>query len=91
MGIIIFIRSAHQTSIVNVMRESGCEVPEWMLSLKNPNKNLKKNLKKHAPERKSIKTTTKFDERQKKHKQQIIEDSKRKMQKRGAEQMEEDE
>ena len=26
------------TSIANVMRASGCEIPEWMLQMKNPNK-----------------------------------------------------
>ncbi|WFD42656.1 RNA helicase [Malassezia psittaci] len=32
-------------SVVNVMRQSGCEVPEWMLKLPKPSKLLKKNLR----------------------------------------------
>jgi ATP-dependent RNA helicase DDX52/ROK1 len=28
--------TAYLKSIVNVMKESGCDVPEWMLTLKNP-------------------------------------------------------
>lgn len=27
-----------QNSIVNVMRSSGCEVPEWMLNVRKPGK-----------------------------------------------------
>ncbi|PKY37747.1 P-loop containing nucleoside triphosphate hydrolase protein [Rhizophagus irregularis] len=31
-------------SVVNVMKESGCEVPDWMLQLKNPSRESKKRL-----------------------------------------------
>ncbi|KAJ1991387.1 RNA-dependent ATPase rok1 [Coemansia spiralis] len=65
-------------TIVNVMRESGCEVPEWMLQLKNPKKNDKKKLKKAPVERDSISTTPKYDLKRQKHRQQIIEQSKAK-------------
>ncbi|KAI9208868.1 P-loop containing nucleoside triphosphate hydrolase protein [Polychytrium aggregatum] len=64
-------------SIVNVMRESGCEVPEWMLKLKNPSKNAKKELKKKPIERDQIKTVTKRDERQANKKREMVEASKR--------------
>ncbi|KAJ1722128.1 RNA-dependent ATPase rok1 [Coemansia erecta] len=67
-------------TIVNVMRESGCEVPEWMLQLKNPKANDKKNLKKKPLERNAITTVPKYDQRRMKHKQQIIEQSKAKKQ-----------
>lgn len=40
--------------IVNVMRSSGCEVPDWMLALKKPRKGLKKAIAVHAPKRKSV-------------------------------------
>ncbi|CAI2169055.1 5511_t:CDS:10 [Funneliformis geosporum] len=41
-------------SIVNVMRDSGCEVPEWMIQLKNPSKVSKQQLRKKPIERKTI-------------------------------------
>ncbi|KAJ2246961.1 RNA-dependent ATPase rok1, partial [Coemansia sp. RSA 2524] len=46
----------HLKTIVNVMRESGCHVPEWMVELKNPQKKDKKKLKKAPMERASIST-----------------------------------
>ncbi|KAJ1648230.1 RNA-dependent ATPase rok1 [Coemansia erecta] len=67
-------------TIVNVMRQSGCEVPDWMLQLKNPKKNDKKILKKKPLDRGSISTVPKFDKQRQKHKQQIIEQSKAKKQ-----------
>ncbi|KAJ3193598.1 RNA-dependent ATPase rok1 [Irineochytrium annulatum] len=48
--------------VVNVMRQSGCEVPEWMLNVANPSKNLRKQLKNKAIDRDRIDTTPK-DER----------------------------
>lgn len=49
--------AVHLKTVVNVMRQSGCDVPEWMLKLKNPAKNEKKRLKQKAPERKQIRTS----------------------------------
>ncbi|PWY96999.1 putative ROK1-ATP-dependent RNA helicase [Testicularia cyperi] len=46
--------AAHLKTVVNVMRQSGCDVPEWMVKLKNPTKRDRKSLKSHAPDRKSI-------------------------------------
>jgi len=58
-------------SIVNVMRNSGLEVPEWMLQLKNPSKNEKKQLKKRPVERKDVKDSNGYAERpQKRSKRQ---------------------
>ncbi|KAJ2550285.1 RNA-dependent ATPase rok1 [Coemansia sp. RSA 1933] len=65
-------------TIVNVMRESGCEVPEWMLTLKNPKHADKKKLKKAPIERDSLSTMPKYDLKQQKRKKQIIEQSKAK-------------
>ncbi len=48
--------AAYLKTVVNVMRQSGCEVPEWMLQLKAPNKKERKKLKAKAPERKDIRT-----------------------------------
>ncbi|CDS00299.1 probable ROK1-ATP-dependent RNA helicase [Sporisorium scitamineum] len=49
--------AAHLKTVVNVMRQSGCEVPEWMVKLKNPGKKERKKLKQKAPERKQIRTS----------------------------------
>ncbi|SPO30268.1 probable ROK1 - ATP-dependent RNA helicase [Ustilago trichophora] len=49
--------AGHLKTVVNVMRQSGCEVPEWMLELKNPNKKERKRLKQRAPERREIRTS----------------------------------
>ncbi|SJX65357.1 probable ROK1-ATP-dependent RNA helicase [Sporisorium reilianum f. sp. reilianum] len=49
--------AAHLKTVVNVMRQSGCEVPEWMVKLKGPGKRERKMLKQRAPERKEIRTS----------------------------------
>jgi ATP-dependent RNA helicase DDX52/ROK1 len=36
------------------MRNSGCDVPEWMLSLKAPTQNAKKQLRRRPVERKDV-------------------------------------
>lgn len=36
------------------MRQSGCEVSDWLLKLPNPSKQLKKNLRRRPVERKDI-------------------------------------
>ncbi|XP_065827734.1 probable ATP-dependent RNA helicase DDX52 isoform X2 [Oscarella lobularis] len=64
-------------SIVNVMKESGCDVPEWMLKLKAPNKRKRKRMAKTAPERTSIKTVSKYDLQKARKKREMIEASKR--------------
>lgn len=38
------------------MKESGCEVPEFMLSLKKPNKKVLRKLESRAPDRDTITT-----------------------------------
>lgn len=48
------VLKSHSLSIVNVMRNSGCEVPEWMLSLKAPTQNAKKQLRRKPVERKDV-------------------------------------
>ena len=48
-------------SIANVMKISGCDVPEWMLTMKKTNKNRKKYMKKYAPKRSGIETQTGYD------------------------------
>lgn len=51
-------------SIANVMKNSGCEVPEWVLNLDKLGKDERRELKKRPPLRHSIQTVTKYDLRQ---------------------------
>ena len=41
-------------SIANVMKEAGCDIPEFMLELKTPSKRMRSKLAKKAPNRKTI-------------------------------------
>lgn len=41
-------------TIANVLRSSGCPVPEYMLDMKKPTKNEKKKLAKAPPKRKAV-------------------------------------
>ncbi|GAA6006785.1 hypothetical protein JCM11491_003180 [Sporobolomyces phaffii] len=49
--------SGHLKTIVNVMRQSGCVVPDWMLALPNPTQDSKKSLKMKPIGRKDISRT----------------------------------
>ncbi|PKK79361.1 P-loop containing nucleoside triphosphate hydrolase protein [Rhizophagus irregularis] len=64
-------------SVVNVMKESGCEVPDWMLQLKNPSRESKKRLRKKPIERKTIDTRSTYDLKKMIRKKEIIEASKK--------------
>ncbi|CAG8576898.1 4770_t:CDS:10, partial [Diversispora eburnea] len=55
-------------SIVNVMKDSGCEVPDWMLKLKNPTKESKQELRKKPIKRKGIDTRSDYDKKKLKRK-----------------------
>ncbi|KAI8071268.1 P-loop containing nucleoside triphosphate hydrolase protein [Gongronella butleri] len=68
-------------SIANVMRESGCEVPDWMLELKKPNKLQRRKLKQGKVERDAIDTTPKYDRKRAKKLKEMIEGSKRRKKK----------
>jgi ATP-dependent RNA helicase DDX52/ROK1 len=59
------------------MKESGCEIPSWMLKLKKPSKNQKKNFKSMPINREDIKTVSKYDENKKKKKDDMVQASKR--------------
>ncbi|KAK4056375.1 RNA-dependent ATPase rok1 [Microbotryomycetes sp. JL221] len=50
--------AAFLKTIVNVMRSSGCQVPEWMLQLKNPTKKEKKKLQLKPIARKDVSKTS---------------------------------
>jgi len=64
-------------SIVNVMKSSGCDVPEWMLQLKKPTKEMKKKLRNRPVQRKTINTMSKYDKQKIHHKQDMINNSKK--------------
>jgi len=69
-------------SIVGVMRQSGCEVPEWMLRLKPPRKGRDKRMAEwRPPERKRISTISGWDLKKIHRKEQIIAASKHKKEK----------
>ncbi|KAF8929395.1 RNA-dependent ATPase rok1 [Dissophora ornata] len=64
-------------SIVNVMRESGCEVADWMLAMKKPSKNQKKNLRQRPLGRSSINTMSSYDKKKIAHKRDMVANSKK--------------
>ncbi|KAG0042382.1 RNA-dependent ATPase rok1 [Gryganskiella cystojenkinii] len=64
-------------SIVNVMRESGCEVADWMLAMKKPSKNDKKNLRQRPLGRSAINTMSGYDKKKIAHKRDMIANSKK--------------
>ncbi|KAI9350582.1 putative ATP-dependent RNA helicase DDX52 [Zopfochytrium polystomum] len=63
--------------VVNVMKESGCEVPEWMLQLHNPSWLERKRLKINPVERETIRTVSAYDLKKQEKKRAMIEASKR--------------
>lgn len=72
----------HLRSIANVMIASGCEVPEYMLQMKKPDRNTKRRLEQIPVKRAKIKTTANYDVEKSKKKRQIINDSKQKKKKK---------
>lgn len=73
--------AANLRSIANVMKSSGCEIPEWMLKLKKPGRKSRKKLSKTPPSRSAIKTVSKYDSQKAKRKRELIEASKKKKKK----------
>mmetsp|Transcript_39464 Transcript_39464/g.113433 ORF Transcript_39464/g.113433 Transcript_39464/m.113433 type:complete len:583 (-) Transcript_39464:164-1912(-) len=68
-------------SIVGVMRQSGCEVPEWMLRLKSKSRKQKRMAEYRPPERKRVSTISGWDLKRIHQKKQMIEGTKKKKQK----------
>jgi len=58
------------------MKASGCEIPEWMLSI--PKQDRRRKTSKVPLQREHIKTVTKYDMDKHRHKKQIIEMTKAK-------------
>lgn len=63
-------------SIANVMKLSGSEVPDWLVSVKQLKTKEKRSLRQHAPRRRNISTVSKYDKRKQAHKAQMIRQSK---------------
>ena len=59
------------------MRNSGCEVPDYMLSLKKVNRDERKKLAQKAPKRDAISRVSKYEKEQTKKKGEIIAASKK--------------
>jgi ATP-dependent RNA helicase DDX52/ROK1 len=47
-------------SVANIMKISGCEVPDWMLKLKKERTDVRKRKEKYAPKRKNIDTQAEY-------------------------------
>lgn len=62
--------------IVGVMRQSGCEVPDWTLRLKPRNKKQRRNAEFRTPDRKRISTVSGYDLAKAHKRKQIIDTSK---------------
>ena len=60
----------HLRAIANVVKLSGCEVPQWMLTLKKERPKERRKLEVGAPKRRRISTVTGFDKQRAWKKQQ---------------------
>ncbi|XP_031560246.1 probable ATP-dependent RNA helicase DDX52 [Actinia tenebrosa] len=69
---VIYLRS-----IANVMKTSGCKIPDWMLKIKKPSRKTKKHLTTAPVKRSTIKTVTTYDLNKAKRKRNLIEASKK--------------
>jgi len=63
-------------SIANVMKSSGCEIPEWMMKIKKPDRHDKQKLAKGPIQRQAIKTAAKYDIEKSKQRKHMIDASK---------------
>ncbi|KAI9478770.1 MAG: P-loop containing nucleoside triphosphate hydrolase protein [Benjaminiella poitrasii] len=66
----------YMKGVVNVMKESGCDVPDWMLKIKGATYGQKRKLKKGI-DREAINSVSKYDKKQQKKKKEMIEASKK--------------
>ncbi|XP_046427466.1 probable ATP-dependent RNA helicase DDX52 [Neodiprion fabricii] len=62
-------------SIATVMRDSGCEVPDYMLSMKKHNKKEKRELERRAPQRDKISTIPTYEDIRKEKQRKRLERS----------------
>jgi len=64
-------------TIAQVVKNSGCEVPEYMLHLKKPGRDERKKLAESAPKRDGITTESKYDQEKREKRESIISASKK--------------
>merc|ERR1712228_959959 len=64
-------------TIAQVMRNSGCEVPDYMLHLKKPSRDDRKKLVARAPKRDGISRESKYDQQVRKKKEDMVAASKK--------------
>lgn len=67
-------------SIANVMRLSGCEVPDWMLGIKQLSTRERRSLRLRGPERRDISTEAVYDVQRRLKRKNVVQQSKRKKQ-----------
>jgi len=67
-------------TIAQVMRNSGCFVPEYMLHMKKPSRDDRKQLVARAPKRDGIARETKYDKEEKRKKEEMITASRKRKQ-----------
>lgn len=69
---------ANLRSIANVMKISGCDVPDWMLSIKQLSTKDKRSIRRHTPKRHDIgSAVTRFDEKVQKKRKLMVENSRK--------------
>ncbi|CEP17983.1 hypothetical protein [Parasitella parasitica] len=66
----------YMRGVVNVMKNSGCEIPEWMLNIKKMTSNQKQKMRKGL-DRGHVDTTSKYDKYKQNKKNEMIEASKK--------------
>lgn len=64
-------------NVINVMKQSGCSVDDWMLKMPKMNQNLKKKLKNRPIDRSEISTVPTIIRQKRKERKEMIEASKR--------------
>lgn len=58
-------------SVVNVMKQSGCTIPEWMNNLPKLTKRDKRRIKQKTIKRKDIDADSKFERKRKAHRRYV--------------------
>ncbi|CAO3629966.1 unnamed protein product [Mucor hiemalis] len=66
----------YMKGVVNVMKDSGCDVPDWMLNIKNMTNNQKQKMR-QGINRDHIDSTSKYDKYNQNKKKEMIEASKK--------------
>lgn len=62
---------------IQILARSLLQVPDWMLSMKRDRRSDRRKLESRAPRRDAIATVSKYDVRKKRHRQFMINESKK--------------